>query len=305
MRLPSFLATTVSIVVLPLLINPKQADAADKMIYWNNGATISRANLDGTGKQQLAGTSYGSCGIAIDSIAGKMYWSDFDIPTVRRSNLDGSHVENIFTGSECPIDIALDVSAGRMYFSDLGSIKWTNFDGSNAHTIYNSDDYVMCIALDSLSGKIYWANYEAGKIQRSNLDGSNVQEVITASSNQGIDDIALDTANGKIYWTEEFTGYIACANLDGSNVQHLQVGGAGFFGITLDTDAGKMYWGCVDSSSYVSIKRSNLDGSDTETVVSTDGYPAMSIAIGPVPEPASALLIGAGILLARLRRRHS
>ena len=44
----------------------------------------------------------------------------------------------------------------------------------------------------------YWEDIGTGKIQRANLDGSNVEDLVT----QGLDDpdgIALNVANGKMY----------------------------------------------------------------------------------------------------------
>ena len=35
------------------------------------------------------------------------------------------------------------------------------------------------IALDVASGKMYWTDSEADKIQRANLDGSNVEDLVT------------------------------------------------------------------------------------------------------------------------------
>ena len=82
----------------------------------------------------------------------------------------------------------------------------------------------FAIALDVAGGKMYWADKGTHKIQRANLDGTRVQDLLTKA--QGIDNpngIALDVASGTMYWTEssEGKGKIKSANLDGSNVQTL------------------------------------------------------------------------------------
>ena len=58
------------------------------------------------------------------------------------------------------------------------------------------------------------------KIQRANLDGSNVEDLVTQglSSPRGI---ALDVEGGKMYWTDSGTDKIQRANLDGSNIEDL------------------------------------------------------------------------------------
>lgn len=41
------------------------------------------------------------------------------------------------------------------------------------------DDYPVDLAIDSLAGKLYWTNSPAGSIQRANLDGSEIEDVVT------------------------------------------------------------------------------------------------------------------------------
>ena len=67
---------------------------------------------------------------------------------------------------------------------------------------------------------IYWTDYGTDKIQRANLDGSNIVDLVT----QGLespDGIALDVAGGKMYWADYGTDKIQRANLDGSNIEDL------------------------------------------------------------------------------------
>jgi hypothetical protein len=72
---------------------------------------------------------------------------------------------------------------------------------------------------------IYWVDQQNDNIQRSDLDGSNVQTVL--SSANGVNSptgLLVDTVNGKIYWSEYSSGNIKRANLDGSNIQTLYSG---------------------------------------------------------------------------------
>ena len=125
------------------------------------------------------------------------------------------------------------------------------------------------IALDVAAGKMYWTDFVAHKIQRANLDGSNVETLVDAGSElrrpQGI---ALDVAAGKMYWTDAFTDKIQRANLDGSNVQDLVTTGLDDPNdIALDVAAGKMYW--TDMGEDRVIQRANLDGSNVQDLVTT------------------------------------
>ena len=69
---------------------------------------------------------------------------------------------------------------------------------------------------------MYWTDVGTDKIQRSNLDGSNVQDVVTGLNNPF--GIALDVAGGKMYWTDAGTDKIQWANLNGSDVEDLVTG---------------------------------------------------------------------------------
>ena len=114
--------------------------------------------------------------------------------------------------------------------------------------------------------KMYWTDARTDKIQRSNLDGSGVEDLVTT----GLEiprHIALDVSGGKMYWTDRGTEKIQRSNLDGSGVEDLVTTGLEYpFGVALDVSAGKMYW--TDSETD-KIQRSNLDGSGVEDLVTT------------------------------------
>ena len=118
------------------------------------------------------------------------------------------------------------------------------------------------IALDVAGGKIYWTEERGHRIQRANLDGTNIQDVITGLYRPY--GIALDIPGGKIYWMEEDDHRIRRSNLDGTNVQDVVTGLNEPENIALDVAGGKIYW---TESSEDRIQRANLDGSDVHVVV--------------------------------------
>ena len=120
------------------------------------------------------------------------------------------------------------------------------------------------LVVDPDAPPIYWTNYDTDKIQRANLDGSDVQDLVTQGLG-GPFGIALDVVGGKMYWTDIYTDKIQRANLDGSNIEDLVTQGlSGPNGIALDVVGGKMYW--TDSRAE-KIQRANLDGSNIEDLV--------------------------------------
>ncbi len=106
------------------------------------------------------------------------------------------------------------------------------------------------------TAKLYWTDVGSLKIQRSNLDGTNVEDIITTSLVQP-KGIAVDVAGGKLYWAD--AGSVRRSNLDGSDVEDL----VAVFptDIALDVDAGKMYWTEMVGDK---IQRANLDGSGVQ-----------------------------------------
>ena len=109
---------------------------------------------------------------------------------------------------------------------------------------------------------MYWADWEDGKIQHADVDGSNIQDLITGLGS--LYGVALDVPGGKIYWTNVGAGKIQRANLDGSNIQDLITGLGSLYGIALDVLGGKMYWTNVGAGT---IQRANLDGSNIQDLI--------------------------------------
>jgi prepilin-type N-terminal cleavage/methylation domain-containing protein len=124
--------------------------------------------------------------------------------------------------------------------------------------------------------KMYWYDGEVDKIQRANLDGSSIEDLVTAGV-ANIKAMALDTAGGKIYWADETIDKIQRANFDGSGVEDLVT--AAIMkprALALDIAGGKMYWA---DEQVLKIQRSNLDGSNIEDLVTTADLKAKVLAL--------------------------
>ncbi|GAG15570.1 unnamed protein product, partial [marine sediment metagenome] len=95
---------------------------------------------------------------------------------------------------------------------------------------------------DDIYGKMYWSDFDDQAIYRADLDGFNVEELLTGVGCYG--GLALDPAGGKMYWTQtDFSsGSIQRANLDGSGIEELVSGLAAPIGLALEPGAGQMYW---------------------------------------------------------------
>jgi Low-density lipoprotein receptor repeat class B len=91
-------------------------------------------------------------------------------------------------------------------------------------------------------GKMYGTDLGIDKIQRVNLDGTGMEDLVTSGliAPRGI---ALDVAGGKMYWMDAGSSKIQRATLDGTSVEDLittyssgPMGGGGKrYGIALAT----------------------------------------------------------------------
>ena len=217
-------------------------DITGNKMYWVDANTrkVQRANLDGTNVEDLVRTQGSPYGVAVDTTNRKIYWSTWRPGKIRRANLDGSNVEDFVTGLSEPEDIALDLSAGKIYWTDTvtNKIQRANLDGSNVEDLVTVGlSHPLGMALDVAGGKMYWTNtsFWSGpwpghdKIQRANLDGTNVEDLVTTGLTTA-HGIALDVSADKMYWAN--AGKIQRANLDGSNVEDV-ITNVGALGIAL------------------------------------------------------------------------
>lgn len=266
---------------------------------------LRRVNTDGTGLETLVTTGGGLRGVSLDPGGGKVYWTNVDTDKIRRANLDGSNPEDLITtGLAFPMSIDVDLAGGMLYWGDqsLDQIGRAGLNGSGAGPLV-STPFGGGVAVDSINEKVYWTTAltgSEGDIMRANLDGTNVETVLT-----GVDKparIALDVTGGKIYWTDFVVDVVRRSNLNGSGVEDLFVVGANLNpgGIALDLDGGKVYWGQSVTTNREKIMRMNLDGSNPEDVISGFGN-VTEIAF--LPEPTTLMLLVAGGLAVLKRRR--
>lgn len=116
--------------------------------------------------------------------------------------------------------------------------------------------------------KIYWTgasmNDAFGKIWRSNIDGSSMEDLVLSGDAWFV---TLDVSGGKMYWTDQGSRGIKFANLDGSGVTDLVTTPPLFpADIALDTGDGKMY---LTNGGHNKIQRANLDGSEVTDLITT------------------------------------
>lgn len=134
------------------------------------------------------------------------------------------------------------------------------------------------VAAVARAEKMYWADRNAGRIQRANLDGTSVQTVVSGLLSPR--DLTLDVVNGKIYWSEYDLRSLRRSNLDGSNIEDVLIGGPGEpHGLFMDPVTAKIYFADVGTRK---IQRMNLDGTAVEDVFNVAVGEAYGLAFDPV-----------------------
>jgi DNA-binding beta-propeller fold protein YncE len=270
------LAVALCIAAAALSASPA-AQAANR-IYWSNydNNTISYANLDGSGGgiiNTTGATVQGPMGLALDPVAGRVYWANWaggTGTTISYANLDGSGGGgDLNTGAATVIGPhGLAIAAAKIYWPNYegNRISFANLDGSGGRDVMTGAATLSGprgIAVDPASGRVYWANYDGNRLSYANLDGSGGGDLVTGSATVNHPEgVAFDPPSGRIYFGNySAADTISYANLDGSGGGDLMTGAATKdfpHGVAIDPAARKIYWPnyAADVISYA-----NLDGS--------------------------------------------
>lgn len=151
-------------------------------VYWvaETAAKIQRANLDGTGLEDLAIPTGTFFDVEIDESAGKLYWTNGT--QIWRGELDGTSASPIISGTSEPYYLALDLAGGKIYWTDFAAneIGRANLDGSDHEVpapINGLLDRPLGIAFNPADQKVYWT-LDGGDIQRANVDGTGLETIL-------------------------------------------------------------------------------------------------------------------------------
>jgi len=152
-------------------------------------------------------------------------------------------------------------TVGRLYFLDLaaGRVLTSNPNGSDLKTIVSEGRKLPdVVVVDVAAGHIYWTNMgnpsvNEGSIDRADLDGRNITNIVPAGITFTPKQLQLDKKNGKLYWSDREGMRVMRCDLDGSHVETLVDTGQGenrpgkdqtkwCVGMAIDVNGGKLYW---------------------------------------------------------------
>ena len=197
---------------------------------------------------------------------------------------------------------ATKVNAGLLFFLDLGGgrVFSSNSDGSDLKVLISEGRrFPDGVVVDASAGHIYWTNMgnpnsNDGTIERADLDGGNITEIISEGGTFTPKQLQIDIKNRKLYWCDREGMRVMRSNLDGSDIETLVQTGKGevdrrdatkwCVGIALDVEGGKVYWSQKgeDNAGQGRIFRANLNVPDGQS--STDRRD-IELLFDGLPEP--------------------
>jgi DNA-binding beta-propeller fold protein YncE len=159
-----------------------------------------------------------------------------------------------------------------LYFAEItpgitdGWVSKVRTDGVNLQRLVQVGGGLRSVALDPVDRKVYWTDVNNFVIARADLDGSNIENIVTSGLIFPAA-IAIDPVNRDMFWLDQ-DNWLAHSNLDGTgyNIVNETVTHRG---IAIDHDAGKIYWSTSDTMFKGKIFRSNFDGSGPQIVVTS------------------------------------
>jgi len=178
-------------------------DPKDKKIYIGTTTNIIRTDTNGSDLTCL----YSGIGwdIEIDTIRSKIYW--LESSKIKRADLDFSEIEEVVSISSMYVgachSFSLDLLNEKIYWAQCyttnmhaggGIIRRISFDGSDLDYLQNfNNEYPYAIEIHPAGNCIYWTDYGNNKVNRSNPDGRQEEELYSTSYGRTMDIcLALD-----------------------------------------------------------------------------------------------------------------
>jgi len=156
-----------------------EIDYGHNQLYWDTDDGIQRADMSSTDVAQVEDFVTGQAndpeGVSIDAVNQKLYWTNYN-GGVWVKNLDGTGETLIIPDIEGGSTLVI---GDRLFFDQYVAagdiqLKSANLDGTSISTVSTGISKVV-FGIGYAGNKIYWGDRTAGKIMRSNTDGTSVE----------------------------------------------------------------------------------------------------------------------------------
>ena len=258
-----------------------------------SGGRIFSLKPDGSDPKALVTGCRLPDGVAVDSTAGYVYWTNMGVPhrndgSIERVDLDGGNRRFIIPegGTFTPKQLHLEKESGKLYWSDREGMRVmrANLDGSRIETLVQTGEgeaerrdpsnWCVGVTVDPIRRQMYWTQKDAddsghGRIFRASIDLPRGQtptnrldvEVLFRGLPEPVD-LELDPEHRVLYWTDRGNpprgNSVNRTSIDGDPTQEVVLGHLmDGIGIALDVRGGRMFLTDLAGSIY----SANLNGS--------------------------------------------
>ncbi len=268
-----------------------------------SGGRVFSLNTDGSDPETLVTGCRLPDGLAIDSAAGYIYWTNMGVPhrndgSIERADLDGGNRRFIIPegGTFTPKQLHLEKESGKLYWSDREGMRVmrANLDGSQVETLiqtgegegdrHDPSNWCVGITVDPIRRQMYWTQKGAdnsghGRIFRASIDMPRGQrptnrldvEVLFDGLPEPID-LELDLEHRVLYWTDRGDppqgNNVSRTPIDGCIYQDIVLGRLmEGIGIALDVRGDRMFVTDLGGSIYCA----HLNGTEQRPIAMAQG----------------------------------
>uniref|UniRef100_A0A9J8C7Z3 Low density lipoprotein receptor-related protein 1Ab n=2 Tax=Cyprinus carpio carpio TaxID=630221 RepID=A0A9J8C7Z3_CYPCA len=143
-------------------------------------------------------------GIAVDWVAGNLYWTDSGRDVIEVAQISGQHRKTLISGMiDEPYAIVVDPQRGTMYWTDWGNhpkIETAAMDGTLRQTLVHENiQWPTGLAVDYFNERLYWADVKLSMIGSVRLDGSDPVVAVSNVKNNLLHPFSIDIFEDYIY----------------------------------------------------------------------------------------------------------
>uniref|UniRef100_A0AAZ3Q1Z1 EGF-like domain-containing protein n=1 Tax=Oncorhynchus tshawytscha TaxID=74940 RepID=A0AAZ3Q1Z1_ONCTS len=207
-------------------------------IYWTNWHTGRISSYELASKHptvispsdQIVGHLNMPRGIAVDWVAGNLYWTESGRDVIEVAQLSGQHRKTLISGMiDEPNAIVVDPQRGTLYWADWGNhpkIETAAMDGTLRQTLVHENiQWPTGLAVDYFNERLYWADAKLSVIGSVRLNGSDPVISVTGLKNNLLHPFSIDIFEDYIYGVTYINNFVFRVNKFGkSPMENLTTG---------------------------------------------------------------------------------
>uniref|UniRef100_A0A6Q2Z7L4 EGF-like domain-containing protein n=1 Tax=Esox lucius TaxID=8010 RepID=A0A6Q2Z7L4_ESOLU len=156
-------------------------------------------------------------GIAVDWVAGNLYWTDSGRDVIEVAQLSGQHRKTLISGMiDEPYAIVVDPQRGTMYWADWGNqpkIETAAMDGTLRQILVQDHiQWPTGLAVDYFNERLYWADAKLSVIGSVRLNGSDPVIAVTGLKNNLLHPFSIDIFEDYIYGVTYINNFVFRVN---------------------------------------------------------------------------------------------